>query len=313
MTALSRPNGLYGPRRPDPTARAPEGPPGPLGGSPGRLGLIPGLPVPPGAAPGLLLGQYRTAQAAVAVRAALAIVQLWNRYVVPARFMDSWNQLGPLINGIIATHYSASAASAAQFYGHSRVVAGYPAYPVPGASLDQEYLNRVTGSMGPGQFFHFIKEEDPETASGMAQDALRGAGTRMVLKGGRDTIVQAAGEDKVALGWERVITPGSCGFCAMLAGRGGVYTEKSVDFRAHDHCHCVARPVFTGQKSVNEGLSAEWAEATKGTRGAAARAAWDKYWSSHGPGAATEIAQGRESNGPVPGERVGQPALPNSG
>jgi hypothetical protein len=30
----------------------------------------------------------------------------------------------------------------------------------------------------------------------------------------------------------------------MLIGRGAVYTEASVDFEAHDHCHCGAEPAW---------------------------------------------------------------------
>lgn len=273
---------------------------------------VPGLPVPRAAAGSLLLSRYQQTQQSIAVQAALAIVRLWERYVVPRSFADSWAQLNPLVQGIVSTHYDMTAANAAQYYGHARIMAGYPVLPVPGASLDTAQLSTVINSQGAGQFFHYLKEEDADTAAGMAQDSLRGASTRLVLMGGRDTITRASGMDKVARGWERIIEPGACSFCAMLAGRGGVYTSETVSFRAHDHCHCVARPVFPGQKSVNESLSEAWGRETKGTRGAAARTAWDKYWSSNGRSGRAETATSQgEGIASVPHQRIGRTEIPN--
>jgi hypothetical protein len=249
------------------------------------------------------------------MRVATAIYNLWLQIInpAPAAFEESWQTMNPIANGIISTHFDAAAASAAQYYVNSRVVADFPHINVPGIRPDENYINRVVNAMGRGQYYHFVKEQDPAEASTMAQDALRGASTRMTLMGGRNTIVQASGIDPVATGWERVIEPGACSFCAMLAGRGGVYSEATVDFRAHDHCHCVARPVFRGQKSINTELSAAWGRETKGTRGAAARAAWDKYWSSHGGSETTAVAT-KEGTGPaaVPVQSIGRTALPDS-
>lgn len=276
--------------------------------------LVPGMPVPSKATAGLLLSRYQSRQQTIAVRAALAIVNLWNRYVVPSQFDETWKGLSPLIQGIIATHYDMTASEAAQYYGASRVVAGFKPYHVPGAELDLDYLARVVNSMGTGQYHHYLKEAEPDAASSMARDGLRGAGTRMVLKGGRETITQTAVNDPIATGWERILTPGACGFCSMLAGRGGVYTEASVGFRAHDHCHCVARPVFEGQKSVNEELSAAWGRETKGYRGKAAVAEWTRYWeSSHGVGPGNEEAapSARPGSSTLKQESIGRTEIPH--
>jgi hypothetical protein len=272
-----------------------------------------GLPVSRSASGQLLLAKYQSDQQTIAQRVALAIHNLWLQIINPERFDQSWATLNPIANGIVSTHYDMSAATAAQYYANSRVIADFPHIDVPGIRPDEEYINRVVNAMGRGQYYHFAKQEDPAQASTMAQDALRGASTRMTLMGGRDTIVKASAMDPVAMGWERVIEPGACSFCAMLAGRGGVYSEASVYFRAHDHCHCVARPVFRGQKSINTELSAAWGRETKGTRGAAARAAWDKYWSSHG-GPETTAVTAEKGTGiaSLVNQPVGRAALPNS-
>jgi hypothetical protein len=142
-------------------------------------------------------------------------------------------------------------------------------------------------------------------------DALRGASTRMTMMGGRDTVVRASTKDPAAEGWERVIEAGACAFCAMLAGRGAVYKESTVDFRAHDHCHCTARAVFKGQASINQDLSDAWGQVTKGRRGAAARAAWTEHWenrnvntgSGNGPGTAEAGSEGPGHAGIIGRER----------
>jgi len=275
---------------------------------------VPGLPVPRAVGGQLLLAHYRNTQQSIAQRAAIAIQNLWMRMIDPTHFADTWKNYNPVVNGIIDTHHKMTAANAAEYYANSRVFAGYAHFPVPGVTLDPAYLDKETNTMGAGMFFHYLKDNpDPIVASNMARDGLRGTGVRLIMSGGRDTVTKAAQNDPRAQGWERVIEPGACGFCAMLAGRGAVYKESTVDFRAHDHCHCVARAVFDGQESVNKGIQDQWATATKGTRGKAAIAAWNKHWEAQGGSVRSENAG--ESPGQRPGhaaihqESVRQPAL----
>ena len=59
----------------------------------------------------------------------------------------------------------------------------------------------------------------------------------------RQTIQQSSVADRRARGWARAGS-GRCDFCAMLIGRGAVYTEATANFETHDHCGCVAVPEF---------------------------------------------------------------------
>lgn len=70
------------------------------------------------------------------------------------------------------------------------------------------------------------------------------AAMRHALNGGRDTVLNTVSDDRQALGWARVTSGRACAFCALLASRGAVYSEGSVDFRAHDHCACAVEPVY---------------------------------------------------------------------
>ncbi len=71
-----------------------------------------------------------------------------------------------------------------------------------------------------------------------------GAMARLVLNAGRETVTQSVGADPAGLGYERVLGGAGCDFCQILAGRGGVYSEGTADFEAHDHCGCSAEPIY---------------------------------------------------------------------
>lgn len=65
-----------------------------------------------------------------------------------------------------------------------------------------------------------------------------------VLQAGRDTIMGNVRRDRAARGWQRFTSPTACRFCVMLSSRGGVYTDATSRFAAHDDCNCTAAPVW---------------------------------------------------------------------
>ena len=75
-----------------------------------------------------------------------------------------------------------------------------------------------------------------------ARSLLSGSVHRYVMGGATDTITANSIADPAASGWERHVRPGACGFCRMLAGRGGVYRTDTVRFKAHNSCSCVCAP-----------------------------------------------------------------------
>lgn len=70
---------------------------------------------------------------------------------------------------------------------------------------------------------------------------------RRVANVGRETVMQASVADPQAAGWQRIARAGGCDFCQTLAGRGGVYSDRSARFASHDHCGCTAVPAWNGQ------------------------------------------------------------------
>lgn len=87
----------------------------------------------------------------------------------------------------------------------------------------------------------------PEPDFGLALRRVEGGLQRMIADAGRETVMGSSIADPSADGWQRV-TSGGCGFCQMLADRGAVYSELSVQFGAHDNCRCVAVPAFGGRE-----------------------------------------------------------------
>lgn len=84
---------------------------------------------------------------------------------------------------------------------------------------------------------------------------VRVAGTigKLILNGGRRTVMDAIRADPKALGYARVTGGDPCAFCRMLAGRGPVYkTEKSASFEPHGSCSCTGEPVYAGSKPVGD-------------------------------------------------------------
>lgn len=82
------------------------------------------------------------------------------------------------------------------------------------------------------------------TATTTAGDQAAGAAMRLALDGGRQTITETVAADPKALGWARATSGEACAFCALLASRGPVFSEASVDFEAHDHCSCTPEPIY---------------------------------------------------------------------
>lgn len=196
-------------------------------------------------------------QAGIAVLVGLAIARLW-----PHLDLTNLRESLPAFKAAVAVdvqrHAAAAAAEAARQYKAQRIAAGVgagftpvPADPPPLAQIAQA----VDWAVGPLwdsavalQALDAAPAETAEVASSAIADAkarLAAAAEKLVLDAGHDTIVDNVGRDRKAKGWARIAEPGCCSFCAMLASRGAVYSsEKSADFRAHDHDRCHVEPVW---------------------------------------------------------------------
>jgi hypothetical protein len=248
-------------------------------GTSGPLAAI--APSPPRA----LDAHYESDQGAVSEYVKNAIRAMWDSHIDPDRFSASWKDMGPILKILIAQAYAGSAGNAAEYYRNLHVVHGLDYPVVRPASFNAQHLNRMTGSVANGTFYHHLntKGEEPGKASGFARNTLSGAGARFALNGARNTVTAAVARDPEATGWERLLSPGSCSYCAAQAAKGP-FKPGNTSFRAHDYCSCLAKPVLRGvnDDSPNAELHDQWNRITETFTGKEARAAWDQYWREHG-------------------------------
>jgi hypothetical protein len=240
--------------------------------------------------PRMLDAHHEYEQGAVSEYVKNSIRAMWDAHIDPDRFSASWKDMGPILKILIAQAYAGSASNAADYYRNMHVVHGLD-YPVVRPSgFSAQHLNRMTGSVANGTFYHHLntKGEEPGKASEVARNTLSGAGARFALNGARNTVTAAVARDPEATGWERLLSPGACSYCAAQAAKGP-FKPGNTSFRAHDYCSCLAKPVLRGvnDDSPNAELRDQWNRITETFTGKEARAAWDQYWREHGDNTST--------------------------
>lgn len=119
-----------------------------------------------------------------------------------------------------------------------------PFTPVLVGDAPVEQVQTVMLVTGPIALRDRMTRMTEQAAVSMTAAGLAGAGMRLVLGAGRETITGTIQADPRAKGYERVTSGNSCDFCEMLAGRGAVYGAASADFEAHARCNCSAQPVY---------------------------------------------------------------------
>jgi hypothetical protein len=145
--------------------------------------------------------------------------------------------LHELMPGFIDTWSMAAAALAADWYDDLREtdgIAGRFTAVIP--DLGDKGAHELVGwATAPLQ--------QPEPDFEAARVNLEGGAQRRIANSARDTVMHSSIADPKAKGWKRT-GAGKCSFCAMLIGRGAVYTQTSVQFKSHDHCGCSAAPAW---------------------------------------------------------------------
>lgn len=117
-----------------------------------------------------------------------------------------------------------------------------------------DYMNKMRQveklNVSETQARALMKDAKETTARKIAASTVR-----HVQNGGRQTLIDAAQSDHLALGYVRVTKDKPCYFCAMLASRGLIFAEDSFDAsdprfigpgsaKVHDSCQCSMKPVY---------------------------------------------------------------------
>lgn len=143
---------------------------------------------------------------------------------------------------VIRDYGDMGAAAATDFYDELRDGSDAIAKAYQARMGDVVAIDRVRASsryaMGP--LFGRGKNPGPE----QALQNLSGVTRRLALVPARDTVRLNTLDDPDAIGWRRVGDGSTCRFCAMLIGRGEVYSADTARFAAHDRCGCMAEPAW---------------------------------------------------------------------
>lgn len=215
----------------------------------------------------LLTSRHRRAQLALRAATVRDLTTLWPLFDGST---VSFNSFIDATISLALARYDTSSGLASAYYQQFRTAEGVTGDVVPklapklGAGIIRVAL-LATGLAGTRRAIGAGQTLDRALDSGLVQAA--GAVTRLVMDGGRRTVDDTVQADPKAKGWVRITSGRPCAFCAMLASRGGVYkTERTVAFRAHDHCACTSEPLFEGSKvpERNRELQKLWRQAAGG-------------------------------------------------
>jgi hypothetical protein len=193
---------------------------------------------------------HHAAQLAVRAGSLRRLVALW-RIVDPTDLrntIDTFVEAAVLLAG---AGFTQSAGTAVRYYSLFRRVEGFrsdpPGRPTLARTPEADLAGELRGAALAGIIAARRKGRNVDEAKQAGLVRAAGALTKLVLAGGRRTLVGLVERDPVARGWSRVTSDNPCAFCRMLAARGATYkTEAGAEFVPHDGCGCSPEPLFAG-------------------------------------------------------------------
>lgn len=191
-----------------------------------------------------LTEQHRLAQLVLEAATIAQLRRIW-RSLDPARLEQTTPAWLTAALAIVAIQHQASTLIARRYFQAFRIaeVGAALRAPLPEPELDRRAASTSLIVSGPVRL-RKATEATLARFEPIAETEVARAGSRHAVNGGRELIRQASIQDPRARGWGRITSGRACRFCSMLAGRGAVYSDASVDFQAHDGCHCHAEPAY---------------------------------------------------------------------
>jgi len=190
------------------------------------------------------------------------------RIIVPSRLEATVPDWIAAVRALVDQYGAASSTLAADYYEAERVAARVtgrftvPLVDPPSEEQMSNSLRWATKDLWPRD------PEDPATTEAQlqpmdvrltqAEKKAEAVAQKLVADQGRGTVQEAVRRDSQATAWARTAALGACAFCRMLVIRRAVYKQDTVDFRAHDGCHCGVVPVFKGQQFELSDHAREW-------------------------------------------------------
>lgn len=220
-------------------------------------------------------------QKALALRTVRAADVLWHE-VRPGRITASWQRIAAQMTALLVAAQQASAAGAQEYVDDAVTELGGTSRPA-----GQLNVSAFAGWAADGRSLVTLLDRARITvltniAAGVGEQAAMEAGRyellRIVGSETADAGRSAAGvgiiANRTATGYVRVISPGACSRCVILAG---LVFHTSQAFKRHPHCLCVNEPTIEGLDRAHidpdqyfRELSAAEQDATFGRAGAQA-------------------------------------------
>lgn len=194
-----------------------------------------------------LAAAHMRQQVSDVARIQVVLAELWDRTIDPADIDGSFARFQAGASTLIKAGRRSGELSAQEFYAASKILAGYDApapdlpFQPPRTAANRAALHATSVARAKKQIGQGVPADVALTA---AKAAMLRSAKRRVLEAPRRRIIALSSADNDARGWSRVSDGKPCHFCAMLLGRGPVYTAGTAAFEAHDGCGCSAKPVF---------------------------------------------------------------------
>lgn len=194
-----------------------------------------------------------------------------------------WQRAGPQVVRLVTAGHGAAARLAAMYLRQHSAADGVPVTPV----LAVATLAQVESSMrfaGPVSFKRGLTLRGSEPlALRKMQQQLEASSSRLTLNGDRETVLETFKQSDSIKGWRRIGDDDPCFFCAMLVSRGAVYSEGTVEFRAHDSCSCSVEPLYRHEPEPEDvrQLQTQWEKYAAGHSGKDAIRAFRRGYESH--------------------------------
>jgi hypothetical protein len=189
-------------------------------------------------------------QRALALRAVQAADALW-RDVRPGRITASWRTIAAQMVALLVAAQQASAQGAQEYVNDAVTELGGTSRPA--GTLN---VSAFAGWAADGRSLASLLDQPRITvltnlAAGVGEQAAMQAGRYQLLRivgsetadAGRSASGVGIITNRTTTGYVRVISPGACSRCVVLAG---LVFHTSQAFKRHPHCQCVNEPTIDG-------------------------------------------------------------------
>lgn len=219
----------------------------------------------------VLTRRHYVAQLGVRAATSRDVLRLWGT-VDPTNLTGTYDRFAQAATVLTRARHGTSQGVAAGYqeqFRRAERVAGRAAVKLGPALAHADALGSIRGAGLSGIINARKGGFSPQAAAQRGLVKVLGATTRLVLGGGRDTIIESVAADPQVSHWQRVTSGDPCAFCVGIAVQGAIFSADTAEFEAHDHCSCAAEAAYQGSTLplTSQALKTQWDTVTEGLSG----------------------------------------------